>query len=389
MTSESNTCQLPIYLDYNASTPVDPRVLEKMLPAFSQYFGNPSSQSHIFGQKAAALVSDARIKFADFINCAPRELIFTSGATESCNLAIKGAAAIYKDRGNHIITSMVEHKAVLSTCKYLANQGFEVTYLQPDANGQISPDQIQSAMTDKTILVCVMAANNILGTINPVAEIGQLCRKRGVLFFCDATQAAGKILIDVQQMNFDMAAFSSHKIYGPKGAGALYVRGKSPRVRLESLIHGGAHERLLRAGTENVPGIVGMAAAAEVAAEELQTQSQAVAALRDDFQCGIEQEIADVQIVASNADRLPNTTVIAFAGIKAEPLLRAMPQIAASSGSACDSASGDSNYVFSAIGLDEETSKSCVRFSLGRFTTKEQVDFAIQYIAQKVAELRG
>jgi cysteine desulfurase len=389
MTSESNTCQLPVYLDYNASTPVDPRVLEKMLPAFSQDFGNPSSQSHIFGQKAATLVSDARIKFADFINCAPRELIFTSGATESCNLAIKGAAAIYKDRGNHIITSMVEHKAVLSTCKYLANQGFEVTYLQPDANGQISPDQIQSAMTDKTILVCVMAANNILGTINPVAEIGQLCRKRGVLFFCDATHAAGKIIIDVQQMKFDMAAFSSHKIYGPKGAGALYVRGKSPRVRLESLIHGGAHERLLRAGTENVPGIVGMAAAAEVAAEELQTQSQAVASLRDDFQCGIEQKIADVQIVASNADRLPNTTVIAFAGIKAEPLLRAMPQIAASSGSACDSASGDSNYVFSAIGLDEETSKSCVRFSLGRFTTKEQVDFAIQYIAQKVAELRG
>ena len=389
MNIESKTSDSPVYLDYNASTPVDPRVLEKMLPAFSENFGNPSSAFHSFGQKAAELVAEARTKFAEFINCAPRELIFTSGATESCNLAIKGAAAIYKDRGNHIITSMVEHKAVLECCKYLANHGFEVTYLKPDCNGQISADQVQDAMTDKTILVSIMAANNILGTINPVDEIGQLCKKRGVLFFCDATQAAGKIPVDVQQSNFDMAAFSSHKIYGPKGTGALYVRSKSPRVRIEPLIHGGSHERALRAGTENVPGIVGMAAAAEIAADGLHGQNEAIEVLRDEFEIAIKEQIADTQIIAPDANRLPNTTVIAFAGLKAEQLLRNMPAVAASAGAACDSASGDSNYVLRTIGLDDEVSKSCVRFSLGRFTTKEQVDFAVKHIAEKVAKLRG
>jgi len=375
-----------IYLDYNATTPVDPMVLEEMLKILKEDFGNPSSQSHIFGQRAAEYIENARGQTAALINASASEIIFTSGATESCNTAIFGAAETYKERGNNVITSTAEHKAVLESCRQLANKGFEITYLRPDSSCRILPDKIENALTNKTILVSIMLANNVTGIINEVEKIGQICKKRGILFFTDATQAAGKIPIDVEKMNIDLLAFSAHKIYGPKGTGALYIRKKAPRVHIAPLILGGGQEKGLRGGTENVAGIVGFGKACELAKFLMEKENAAITLLRNRFEAGLLKEIRDAIIFGSNVHRLPNTTNISFPGIRADKLLKFMPQVAASTGSAFDSTEGYPNYVLKACGVEEDLIAGSLRFSIGRFTTIEQINYAIQTITQKVKE---
>jgi cysteine desulfurase len=384
MQSSDADIKLPVYLDYNATTPVDPRVLETIVSVLRDDFGNPSSRHHSIGLAASEVLEKARQQVARLVSCLPSEIIFTSGATEGCNLAIRGIADMVKDRGNHIISCVTEHKAVIWPCKLLASQGFEVTWLRPDVNGYVSPDSVKEAMTDRTILVCIMMANNVTGVINPVAEIGQLCKKRGVLFFCDATQAVGKIPFDVEQLNLDAAAFSSHKFYGAKGTGVLYLRSKSPRVRVSPLILGGGQERGLRSGTENVAGIAGMGTACQLAHTLMPQECGTLAGLRDRLEEGLLQKIPGIEILARQSNRLPNTTNISFPGIRAERLLKDIPQIAASAGSACDSSSGDSNYVLTAMGIEEDAAAGAVRFSIGRFTTARQIDYAVEVIADKV-----
>jgi cysteine desulfurase len=380
--------QLPIYLDNNASTPVDPAVLAKMIAVLKEDFGNPSSEYHVLGRRAAEIIENARSQAARLIHCTPSEIIFTSGATESCNLAIRGAAAAYKDRGNHIITCLTEHKAVLEPCKQLANEGFEITFLRPDPDGRIDPEKIEQAITERTILAAIMLANNVIGTINPVETIATICKKRGIIFFCDATQAVGKIPVDVEKLNCDLASLSAHKMYGPKGAGALYIRQKGPRVRINPLILGGGQERGLRGGTENVAGVAGMGAACEMAELFMENEHIILMNLRDRFENGIMNKIPNIEILARRAPRLPNTTNISFAGVQASRLLKAMPEIAASTGAACDSGGGDSNYVLKAIGVEEDVAAGAVRFSVGRFNTAAQIDYAVDIIAQKINELR-
>jgi cysteine desulfurase len=375
-------------MDYNATTPIDPAVLEKMMAVLRDDFGNPSSQNHILGKRASDILENARLQAARLINCSAAEIIFTSGATESCNMAIKGIAETYKQRGNHIITSMTEHKAVLEPCRQLANCGFEITFLKPDSAGRISPDQLEQAITKQTILASIMMANNVTGVISPVEKIARICKKRGVLFFCDATQAVGKIPFDVEKLNCDLVAFSAHKIYGPKGTGALYIRNKSPRVRISPLILGGAQERSLRGGTENVAGIAGMGIACELAELSMNQESVALADLRNRFEQQVLNKLPNARVFGSQALRLPNTSNISFAGIRAARLLKAIPQIAASTGSACDSSEGNSNHVLKAAGAEEDLIAGSIRFSIGRFTTAGEIDYAVKIITQKVEELR-
>lgn len=377
-----------VYLDYNATTPPDPAVLETMFFVLREVFGNPSSQSHRWGRAAQDCVEAARGQTAALIDASPSEIVFTSGATESCNLAIKGAAAAYRDKGSHIIASMAEHKAVLEPLKQLANSEIDITLLRPDRNGRITAEQVQQAIGPHTILVCVMAANNVLGTVNPIAEIAEVCKKRGVLLFCDATQAVGKIPFSVEHSGVDLAALSAHKMYGPKGVGALYVRSRGPRVRLTPQILGGGQERGLRGGTQNVPGIVGMGKACELAARQQMHDATYMRRLRDRFEDGLAAAVEGVEVAARFAERLPNTSLIVFPRIRAEQMLRRLADtVAASTGSACDSAAGQSNYVLKAIGMEQDKIAGAVRFSIGRFTTDLQIDFAVKAIGQTVRGL--
>ena len=378
-----------VYLDYNATTPLDKRVLESMMPALTSAFGNPSSESHLLGRQARNMVEAARNQTAKLIGASAREIIFTSGATEGCNLAIKGAAEAYRERGNHIIVSAIEHKAVLEPCKRLEQQGFTLTVLRPDSFGRISQEQVAEAITKQTVLVCVMLANNVVGTINPADEIGTICKKHGIIFFCDATQAIGKLSVNVNQINADLLAFSAHKIYGPKGVGALYVRGKSPTVRLAAQIDGGGQEHFLRSGTLNVPGIVGLGKACELCEEELGDKPSASSSLRDKLETGLRKAIPDIQINGHPEQRLPNTANISFKDIDAVSLLGKTQELAASASSACESGTSGSNYVLRAMGVSEDLAAGAVRFSMGRFTTENEIDYAIGRIGDSVSALRG
>ena len=379
----------PVYLDYNATTPLDKRVLESMMAALTSSFGNPSSESHSLGRQARDMVEAARNQTAKLIGASAREIIFTSGATEGCNLAIKGAAEAYRERGNHIIVSAIEHKAVLEPCKRLQQQGFSLTVLRPDSFGRISTQQVAEAITKQTILVCVMLANNVVGTINPADEIGAICKKHGILFFCDATQAVGKIVVNVNKLNADLLAFSSHKIYGPKGVGALYVRGKSPAVRLTAQIDGGGQEHFLRSGTLNVPGIVGLGKACELCESELGSKPSVSSALRDKLEDGLIEAIPGIQINGHPSERLPNTVNVSFGDIEAVSLLGKTPEVAASASSACESGTSGSNYVLRTMGVSEDSAASAIRFSLGRFTVKQEIDFAVERICNSASSLRG
>jgi len=380
--------RLPIYLDNNATTQVDPRVLEAMLPYFSERFGNAASRSHKYGWVAEEAVERARQQVATLIGAEPKEIIWTSGATESDNLAIKGVAFMYRDKGRHIVTQATEHKAVLDTCKWLEKQGFEVTYLPVDRYGRVDPQRLADAIRQDTILVTIMFANNEVGTIQPIEEIGRICKERGVLFHCDATQAVGKVPVDVRRMGIDLLSMSAHKMYGPKGVGALYVRRREPRVRLEPVIHGGGHERGMRSGTLNVPGIVGMGKAAEIAGQEMQAEAARLTALRERLWEGISSRLEDVYRNGHPVHCLPNTLNVSFAYVEGEALMLGMEDIAVSSGSACTSASLEPSYVLRAMGVSDELAHGSIRFSLGRFNTEEEIDYTINRVVEVVKRLR-
>ena len=378
----------PIYLDNNATTPVDPRVLEAMLPYLKQHFGNAASKSHSVGGRAAAAVENARERVAALIGAAGKEIIFTSGATESDNLAIKGVAEMHAGKGKHIITCATEHKAVIDTCKYLASRGWDVTFLPVDAHGLVTPEQVAQAVTDQTILITIMMANNEIGTIGPIAEIGAVAKAKGVLFHTDATQAAGKVPIDVEAMGVDLLSLSAHKIYGPKGVGALYVRRRGPRVRLAIQMHGGGHERGMRSGTLNVPGIVGLAAAADICRQEMPQEARRLTALRDRLHQGITAGLDHVKLNGHPTKRLPNTVNLSFEFVEGESLMMKMSDVAVSSGSACTSASLEPSYVLKALGVGDDLAHGSVRFSLGRFNTEEEIDYVIGRVVSAVKELR-
>ncbi|KPK78946.1 MAG: cysteine desulfurase IscS [Phycisphaerae bacterium SM23_33] len=378
----------PVYLDNNATTPVDPRVLEAMLPYLREHFGNAASRSHSFGWTAEAGVEKARRQVAELIHADPREIIFTSGATESDNLAIKGAAEMHREQGNHIVTCQTEHKAVLDTCEYLARHGFEVTFLKPDSDGLVAPEQVADAVTDRTILITLMTANNEIGTIHPIAEIAAAARRKGALFHTDATQAVGKIPIDVQAMGVDLLSLSAHKIYGPKGIGALYVRRRQPRVRLAIQMHGGGHERGLRSGTLNVPGIVGLGAAAEICGREMPEESRRLTGLRDRLHRGITEALDEVTLNGHPTRRLPNTVNLSFAYVEGESLMMKLSDVAVSSGSACTSASLEPSFVLKALGVGDDLAHGSIRFSLGRFNAAEEIEYAIQKVVAAVRQLR-
>ena len=378
--------KLPIYLDYSATTPVDPRVAEKMIPYLTEQFGNPASRSHSFGWTAEKAVEEARAQVAALINADPKEIIWTSGATESDNLAIKGAAQFYKSKGRHIVTVKTEHKAVLDTCRELERQGFEVTYLDVQENGLLDMNAFEAALRPETILVSVMLVNNETGVIQPVEAIGEICRARGIIFHIDAVQAAGKIPIDVQTLKADLMAFSAHKIYGPKGIGALYVRRK-PRVRLEAQMHGGGHERGWRSGTLPTHQIVGMGEAFRIAREEMPEEAVRIGALRDRLWQGLQ----DMEAVYLNGDavhRIPHNLNVSFAYVEGESLVMAIKDIAVSSGSACTSASLEPSYVLRALGREDELAHSSIRFTLGRFTTAEEIEYTIRLLHEKIGKLR-
>jgi len=381
------TAKLPIYMDNHATTRVDPRVLEAMLPYFCEDFGNAASRSHVFGWNAERAVEQAREQVAAVIGASGREIVWTSGATESDNLAIKGAAEFYRDRGNHIITAVTEHKAVLDTCKRLEKSGFEVTYLPVERDGRVNPQAVADALTDRTIVVSVMLANNEVGTVNPVAEIGQVVKARGAVFHIDAVQGVGKIPFDVATTHADLVSLSAHKMYGPKGVGALYVRRK-PRVRITPIIDGGGHERGMRSGTLNVPGIVGFGKAAELSAAEMPEESKRLLALRERLRLGIEARVTDTVVNGSLEHRLPGSLNMSFAYVEGEALMMALKDVAVSSGSACTSASLEPSYVLRAMGVPVEMAHTSIRFGLGRFNTEEEVDYVIDLVAQKVKKLR-
>ena len=381
--------QTPIYLDNHATTPVDPRVLEAMMPYFTVRFGNAASKSHAFGWEADAAVDTAREQVAKLIGASsPREIVFTSGATESDNLAIKGVAEAYRDKGNHIITCVTEHKAVLDSCKVLAKHGFEVTYLPVGGDGLIDMQRLRAAITDKTILISIMAANNEIGTIQPIKEIGRLAKEKNILFHSDATQGVGKFPINVDDMGIDLLSLTAHKMYGPKGIGALYVRSTGPRVKLVSLIDGGGHERGMRSGTLNVPGIVGLGKACELAQKEMSAEAERLIALRERLKDGILKQLDDVQINGHAVQRLPGNLNLSFAYIEGESLLMGLKDIAVSTGSACTSASLEPSYVLKAIGLADELAYSAIRFGLGRFTSEEEIDFTVKRVVEEVRRLR-
>ncbi len=377
-----------IYMDNHSTTQMDERVLEVMLPYFSQYFGNAASRNHGFGWEAEEAVDAARRQISNLVGAEEREVIFTSGATESNNLAIIGVAEFYREKGNHIITSPIEHKAVLDTCLMLESKGFQITYLKVDSDGCIGLDQLRDAITDKTILVTLMAANNEIGTLHPLKEIGQLCRERGVLFHTDATQGVGHMELDVESMCLDLVSFTAHKIYGPKGIGALYVRRRKPRVRLTPLILGGGHERGMRSGTLNVPGIVGFGKAAELICQESQQEKDRLIGLRDYLHKSLNEELGDLKLNGHPTQRHPGNLNLSFAYVEGESLLMGISDIAVSSGSACTSASLEPSYVLQALGVGEELAHSSIRFGLGRFTTQEEVDYVIKRVAAEVIKLR-
>ena len=380
--------KLPIYLDHNATTPVDPRVLEAMLPYFQDKFGNAASRNHQFGWVAEEAVDQARQQVAGLIGANPKEIIWTSGATESNNLAIKGVAEMYQDKGKHIITAVHEHKAVIDPCKRLQRNGFDVTWLEPGSDGVIRAQQIADAIRDDTILVTIMWANNEIGTINEVPQIGQLCKDKGVLFHTDATQAVGKIPTDVEQAGIDLLSASAHKIYGPKGVGCLYVRRRKPRVRLVPIIDGGGHERGMRSGTLNVPGIVGMGEAAEICSREMATEGPRLRVLRDKLENEITGQLDEVAVNGSLDERLPQTSNISFPYVEGESMMMAIKEVAVSSGSACTSASLEPSYVLKSLGLGDDLAHSSIRFGLGRFTTEEEIDYTIDKVIKGVRKLR-
>lgn len=381
--------KFPVYLDNHSTTRVDPQVLEAMLPYFTENYGNASSKSHEFGWKAEAAVDLSRSLIARLLKCEPRDMIFTSGATESINLAIKGAAETHSAKGNHIITTVIEHEAVLDSCKNLERKGFDVTYVKVNERGLVDPKDISDAVTDKTILVSVMYVNNEIGTIQPIKEIAKICKAKKILFHTDATQAVGKLPIDLSKLGVDMLSFSSHKMYGPKGVGALYKTGKLPRVRIAPQIDGGAQEKGLRAGTLNVPGIVGLGKACDIAAKELENEATRVTLLRDRLYNGIISAVKDVRLNGDPVKRIPGNLNISIQGIDADSLMISMKEVAVSTGSACSSESVEPSHVLKAIGLDRNLMRSTIRFGLGRFNTEEEIEYVIKKFAKKAAYLRS
>lgn len=379
---------LPIYMDNHATTPLDPRVLEAMMPYLTGKFGNAASRNHSFGWEAEQAVETARQQIAKLIGATAKEIIFTSGATESNNLAIKGIAEMYKERGNHIITQVTEHKAVLDTCKRLEKYGYRVTYLPVKADGLIDLEDLKKAIDDKTILVTIMAANNEIGVIQPVAEIGKLCKERGVLFHTDAVQAVGKVPVDVNAMNIDVLSLSAHKIYGPKGVGALYVRRRNPRVQIAAQIDGGGHERGMRSGTLNVPGIVGLGKACEIAGAEMEVETARLLAMRDNLKEKLESQLDYIHVNGSMEHRLPGNLNMSFVYVEGESLLMGINDIAVSSGSACTSATLEPSYVLKALGLGDDVAHSSIRFGLGRFNTQAEVDYVADKLIDVVKKLR-
>lgn len=397
------TVKLPIYMDHHATTPVDPRVLEAMMPYFTRAFGNAASRSHVFGWEAEAAVDEARRQVAAGMNAQPREIVFTSGATESDNMAILGAARAYREKGRHVVTAATEHTAVLDPCHVLEREGFDVTFLYPDRTGAIEVEQVRESLRDDTILVTLMLANNEIGTILPLAEIGAACRERGVLFHTDAVQGFGKVPFDVEGMHVDLASLTAHKLYGPKGIGALYVRARKPRVRLEPILYGGGHERGLRSGTLNVPGIVGFGRAVEISVAEREDEARRLRLLRRRLADGILREVPDVSLngpplpeIAPDGSlapgvlerRLPGNLNLAFAGVEGEALLMGLKDVAVSSGSACTSATLRPSHVLKAIGVPDDLAHASIRFGLGRSNTEEEVDYAVGAVAATVRRLR-
>jgi cysteine desulfurase len=383
-----NGVKLPVYMDNHATTPVDPRVLDEMLPYFKELFGNSASRNHSFGWAAEEATEIARERIAKLVGATTKEIIFTSGATESDNLAIKGVAEMYREKGNHIITAVTEHKAVLDTCKRLEKSGYRVTYLPVQKSGLIDMDDLKRAMDDKTILVTLMAANNEIGVLQPWAEIGKLCRERSVLFHTDATQAVGKVPIDVNKDNIDIMSISAHKMYGPKGVGALYVRRKNPRVQLAAILDGGGHERGMRSGTLNVPGIVGLGKACAICHEEMPQESKKLSGMRDRLRDKIMGALDETYINGSYEHRLPGNLNISFAYVEGESLLMGINDIAVSSGSACTSATLEPSYVLKALGAGDDLAHSSIRFGLGRFNTDAEVDYVADRVIETVSRLR-
>jgi cysteine desulfurase len=380
---------VPIYMDYNSTTPADPRVLEAMVPYFCEEFGNAASRTHAYGWRAEEAVERAREQIARLIGAHPKEIIFTSGATESDNLALKGVAEMYRDQGTHIITQVTEHKAVLDTAKRLERYGFEVTYLPVDRDGLVDLDEVRRTIRETTILISIMAANNEIGVLQPVEEIGRIAKEHGVFFHCDAAQALGKVPVDVEAWGADLLSLSAHKMYGPKGVGALYVRRRKPRVRLAPMMDGGGHERGMRSGTLNVPGIVGFGAACEVAAGEMDEESERIRALRDRLEEGILSHIDEVTLNGHPDLRLPGTSNLSFAYVEGESLMMGLGEIALSSGSACTSATLEPSYVLRALGVGDELAHSSLRFSLGRFNNESEVDYVVERVRDTVERLRA
>jgi cysteine desulfurase len=380
--------KLPIYMDYHATTPMDPRVFEAMKPYFMETFGNSASRNHSFGWVAEEAVEKSRKQIADLIGANPKEVVFTSGATESNNLAIKGVAEMYAEKGNHMITAATEHKAVLDTCKHLEKKGIRVTYLPVQANGLVDLEMLKDAITDKTILISIMYANNEIGVLQPIAEIGKLAKSKGVLLHTDATQAVGKVPVNVIKDNIDLMSLSGHKMYGPKGAGALYVRRKSPRVQITAQMDGGGHERGMRSGTLNVPGIVGLGEACAICNAEMPEESKRMAHLRDKLRSKLEAELDEVFINGTMEHRLPNNLNISFAYVEGESLLMGINDIAVSSGSACTSATLEPSYVLKALGAGDDLAHSSIRFGLGRFNTEAEVDYVAAKVIDVVKKLR-
>ena len=375
--------KFPIYMDYQATTPMDPRVREEMNPYFDDKFGNAASRNHSFGWEAEKAVDDAREKLAAVIGADPREIIFTSGATESDNMALKGVAEMYKKKGNHIVTSAIEHKAIIDSAKRLETWGFDVTYIEPPEDGITTAEMVENALRDDTILVSIMAANNEVGVLNPIAEIGALCRGRGILFHTDATQGYGKIPIDVDEMNIDLLSATAHKVYGPKGVGIIYVRRRRPRVRLSAIIDGGGHERGMRSGTLNVSGIVGFGKAAELCMEEMEEENIRLTNLRDKFKATMFESLEEVYVNGHETERLSGNLNLSFPYVEGESLIMGLSDVAVSSGSACTSASLEPSYVLKSMGRGDELAHSSIRYGFGRFTTEEEID----YVAEKTTDI--
>jgi cysteine desulfurase len=379
----------PIYMDNHATTPMDPRVLDAMLPYFTEKFGNAASRNHSFGWEAEEGVTKARDQIAALIGGKSKEIIFTSGATESDNLAIKGVLEFYKDKGNHIITCVTEHKAILDSCRALERAGkATITYLPVDKYGMVNPDDVRTAITDKTVLISIMWANNEIGTIHPIAEIGKIAKEKGIVFHSDAVQAVGHIPVDVEKNGVDLLSLTAHKLYGPKGCGALWVRSKGPRVRITPIIDGGGHERGMRSGTLNVTGIVGFGAAAEIAAKEMNEEAERLREMRNKLQAGLFERLDEVYLNGHPTERLPGNLNVSFAYVEGESLLMGINDVAVSSGSACTSATLEPSYVIRALGTNEELAHSSIRFGVGRFNTDEEVDYVTERVTKEVRRLR-